>query len=252
MATASQVIKKAKSQVGIHESPPNSNKVKYNTWYYGRTVSGSAYPWCAAFTSWVFAQCGMSKDQYAHGVYTPSQASWYKARGRWHTGKPKPGDVAFYDFGLGRISHTGIVVKAYGRKNHLAVEGNTGGSNPRDGGMVAQVHRSGGSIVGYGRPYYGKASGGSSPAKKEGIAGMSYVAYSVKPMSLKAGKEVTLVLDKGKKDGYAIIAGGEFAATVDVKLEKGFTGHGQIQFYELKPSNPPSKTLKKGSTGSHV
>lgn len=44
----------AQAQVGIKESPYGSNKVKFNTWFYGSVVSGSAYPWCAAFVCWVF------------------------------------------------------------------------------------------------------------------------------------------------------------------------------------------------------
>lgn len=44
----------AAEQIGVTEYPSGSNKVKYNTWYYGKTVSGSAYPWCAVFVCWVF------------------------------------------------------------------------------------------------------------------------------------------------------------------------------------------------------
>lgn len=44
----------ASEQVGVTEYPSGSNKVKYNTWYYGSAVSGSAYPWCMAFVSWIF------------------------------------------------------------------------------------------------------------------------------------------------------------------------------------------------------
>lgn len=43
----------ARSQIGTVESPANSNKVKFNTWFYGKVVSGSAYPWCAVFVVWV-------------------------------------------------------------------------------------------------------------------------------------------------------------------------------------------------------
>lgn len=45
----------ADAEVGITEYPPTSNNVKYNTWFYGRTVSGANYPWCAAFVSYIFA-----------------------------------------------------------------------------------------------------------------------------------------------------------------------------------------------------
>lgn len=53
--SASQIVSNAVKQLGVKESPSGSNKVKYNTWYYGKEVSGSAYPWCMAFVMWVFA-----------------------------------------------------------------------------------------------------------------------------------------------------------------------------------------------------
>ncbi len=53
--TAEKLMLIAQAQVGVKEIPSGSNKVKYNTWYWGRAVSGSAYPWCAAFVSWCFA-----------------------------------------------------------------------------------------------------------------------------------------------------------------------------------------------------
>lgn len=53
--TAARLVEIAKSQIGVKESPANSNNVKYNTWYYGKAVSGSAYPWCCGFVEWCFA-----------------------------------------------------------------------------------------------------------------------------------------------------------------------------------------------------
>lgn len=44
MPTGKDVLQVAISQIGIKEFPANSNRVKYNTWYYGKEVSGSAYP----------------------------------------------------------------------------------------------------------------------------------------------------------------------------------------------------------------
>lgn len=45
-------VAKAKEELkkGVKES--GNNNVKYNTWFYGRTVSGSSYPWCAVFIAW--------------------------------------------------------------------------------------------------------------------------------------------------------------------------------------------------------
>lgn len=49
-----RLIAIALAEVGITEYPPNSNNVKYNTWYYGHPVQGKDYPWCAAFISYIF------------------------------------------------------------------------------------------------------------------------------------------------------------------------------------------------------
>ena len=43
--TRSAVLQIAEWQLGVVEMPTNSNKVKYNTAYYGREVSGGAYAW---------------------------------------------------------------------------------------------------------------------------------------------------------------------------------------------------------------
>lgn len=44
----------ADGELGMKEYPPNSNNVKYNTWFYGRQVNGKNYPWCAVFISYIF------------------------------------------------------------------------------------------------------------------------------------------------------------------------------------------------------
>ena len=49
-----RIVAIANGEVGITEYPPNSNNVKYNTWFYGRQVKGNNYPWCAAFISYIF------------------------------------------------------------------------------------------------------------------------------------------------------------------------------------------------------
>lgn len=62
--TAARLVSIAKSQIGVTEYPANSNKVKYNTWYYGKAVSGSAYPWCMVFVCWCFAVlCSSIKEK---------------------------------------------------------------------------------------------------------------------------------------------------------------------------------------------
>lgn len=52
--TADMIVKTALAEVGTKESPSGSNQVKYNTWFYGKAVHGSAYPWCMVFVEWCF------------------------------------------------------------------------------------------------------------------------------------------------------------------------------------------------------
>ena len=52
--TGSDVLRVACGELGIKEQPANSNRVKYNAWYYGKDVSGSSYPWCMAFVQWCY------------------------------------------------------------------------------------------------------------------------------------------------------------------------------------------------------
>lgn len=66
--TADMVVKTALSQVGVKEKPRNSNNVKYNTWYYGRKVSGDKYPWCMVYVCWCFAH--VKEPKPVIGKYT--------------------------------------------------------------------------------------------------------------------------------------------------------------------------------------
>jgi hypothetical protein len=51
-------ILEAEVNAKIKEDPAGSNNVKYNTWYYGRPVSGKNYAWCVIFLAWAFDQAG--------------------------------------------------------------------------------------------------------------------------------------------------------------------------------------------------
>ena len=74
--TAKMVIATAVSQLGTKESPKGSNKVKYNTWFYGRAVQGSAYPWCMTFVEWCFAHVlqavAKPKTKYTGAIPSPT------------------------------------------------------------------------------------------------------------------------------------------------------------------------------------
>ena len=53
-----KVVNTALREVGVAEV--GNNNVKYNTWYYGRTINATGYAWCNAFVSWVVNQSGVS------------------------------------------------------------------------------------------------------------------------------------------------------------------------------------------------
>ena len=154
MATVSELLELARRQIGVKECPPNSNNVRYNTWYYGREVSGAAYPWCMVFVQWVFDQAGVKLP-----VRTASCGALMRSAqsaGCWVTGDYRPGDVVIYDFpGGAATDHCGIVESVDGTYIS-AIEGNTSSASDADGGAVERRARKFSQIVGAVRPSYDK------------------------------------------------------------------------------------------------
>lgn len=144
--TGRDVALLAATQVGISENPPSSNNVRYNTWYYGREVSGSAYPWCMVFVQWVFAQLGVALPQRTASCGALMRAA--QMSGQWVTEDYRPGDVVIYDFpGGAATDHCGIV-ESVTDSGVVAIEGNTGSGSDADGGQVQRRSRANSVIVG--------------------------------------------------------------------------------------------------------
>lgn len=161
MATAIDIIMKALSYIGTKESPKNSNNVIFNTHYYGKSVSGSAYPWCAAFCWDIFRMCGASKLFYGgkKTAYCPTIENYYKSIGRYYANtKGKAGDLCLMDFGKGRASHIGIVESKNADGSYNVIEGNTSTSNNANGGCVMRRVRHTNVIRGFARPDYESSS----------------------------------------------------------------------------------------------
>lgn len=151
----STIINIAKREIGTTEKPANSNKVKYNTWYYGKTVSGSAYPWCAVFLSWVFAKAGAISLIGGRKSYCPDIENYFKKIKRWYKKtEGRAGDICLMDFGKNRASHVGIVEKRNADGTYIVIEGNTSVSSNDNGGKVMRRTRLKSSIRGFGRPEY--------------------------------------------------------------------------------------------------
>ena len=156
MKPVEKLLDIARGELGTAESPANSNRVKYNTWYYGREVMGSAYPWCMVFVQWVFAQAGVKLPVRTASCGALMNAA--KAAGCWVTAGFKPGDVVIYDFpGGAATDHCGIVETELPDYGVQAVEGNTSQSGSQsNGGMVCRKNRPGKYIVGAVRPVFDK------------------------------------------------------------------------------------------------
>ena len=154
MATVSELLDIARRQIGVKECPPSSNNVRYNTWYYGREVSGKSYPWCMVFVQWVFDQAKVKLP-----IRTASCGALMRAAqsaGCWVTGDYRPGDVVIYDFpGGAKTDHCGIVESVDGTYIS-AIEGNTSSTSDADGGAVERRARKFSQIVGAVRPSYDK------------------------------------------------------------------------------------------------
>lgn len=134
-----KLIEIATRECGVRENPPNSNNVKYNTWIYGKEVSGAQYAWCGAFVSWVYDQAGMriKGGGLSKGfVGCPYAVANIKKWGTIVT-QPSEGDVVFFDWqGDGKFDHTGIFQAHIGDGEFWSIEGNTSLTNDSNGGEV--------------------------------------------------------------------------------------------------------------------
>lgn len=149
--SAQTLVSTARGELGVG-CPGACNK-------YGSFYGMNCQAWCAMFVWWCAVQSGNS-GVIPKAAYTPTFAAWYKARGQWGNGITgiKPGDIVFFNFGLGRISHVGIV-ESVGSGGVYTIEGNTSSSSQANGGCVQRKWRTvKGGIVGYSRPAYGTAS----------------------------------------------------------------------------------------------
>ncbi len=79
MTAVERVLSIAAKEVGVKENPAGSNKVKYNTWFYGKEVSGSAYAWCCVFVCWVFSMAGCLALVRSTGGCT-TMMNWFRGK----------------------------------------------------------------------------------------------------------------------------------------------------------------------------
>lgn len=158
MTEVNKIIEKALGEYGTRETPKGSNNVKYNTWYYGKPVSGSQYAWCSVFVLWCFNQAGLmhltpfSKDNM-HKKVAERAFNWLENGGEVILNPEyiKTGDVVVYNF-----SHVGIATSNSDDRRLMfnSVEGNTDEAGSPTGGCVMSKSRNLKDVKGIYRPRY--------------------------------------------------------------------------------------------------
>lgn len=156
MTGAERLLAVARRELGSCESPAGSNRVKYNTVYYGREVSGNAYPWCCVFLWWCFQEAGLAQLFYGGGKTAScgALADWARQNGRFAEGSYRPGDMVFLRFSGTAIQHIGVVERVAADGSLVTIEGNTGAGNDANGGEVQRRMRSAQYAAGAFRPGY--------------------------------------------------------------------------------------------------
>jgi hypothetical protein len=152
------ILAHAHAHLGVHESPDGSNWGKPFPADWEREFGfDSGVSWCGCFAGAMVNLAGGHVDSRV--AFCPYIEADARARTNgfdlWkpnHNEGVKPGWLVLYNWNGGsEPEHVGIVKEIHG--DHLvAIEGNTGGTNPSDGGMVAVEQRPYHFTVGYARP----------------------------------------------------------------------------------------------------
>lgn len=182
----SKVLEVARLELGVTESPPGSNRVKY--WEtYDPKMQGQ--PWCVAFLWWCFAQAEERMAFFGGGKTASCSVllRWYKEQGLTvPVSEVQVGDIVLLNFnGIGTPDHCGLVTGVTDSvlvANHLVmertiysigtIEGNTSPSDgsQSNGGMVCEKTRYLSQIVAVCRPQYKP----EEPEKIDDITGHWY------------------------------------------------------------------------------
>ena len=157
MATASDVLRIARGEVGYCRYDDPERGTKYGRWYAelvgDKAFGANGVAYCAMFASWVLAQAGVECAGMP-GAYCPSiHHSQTLAAAQL-----RPGDLVLFDWeDDGTDDHIGIVASNDAAGKRIAtIEGNT------SGGRVAERTRAYSTVCGGIRPAYdGQTSSGA-------------------------------------------------------------------------------------------
>lgn len=166
MATAADVLREARKEIGYTESPAGSNRTKFAA----EAGHANGTYWCATFTSAILRRVGLKEPNSAATAVILRE---YKRLGRFDN-KPTPGDLVIYDFPGGRVpndpsDHIGFVEQVNPDGTLVTIEGNTSSGNSgsqSNGGGVFRRHRPRTYVVGFGHPNYQEDEMASTDVEK--------------------------------------------------------------------------------------
>jgi len=219
MTQKERVLELARSQLGVREAPMGTNRVKYNTEYYGWEVKGAAYPWCCVFQWWLFRHTEAGELFYGGGKTASCSTllHYYQQRGQGVDKKDiRPGDLVFFIFDGGKsggVNHVGLcesVEKGY----VTTIDGNTG-ADEANGGTVNRRRRSLSYVGGAARPAYREtedlppAAGGEEKEERVKL----YTSIEEMPAWAKGAAE------KALRNGYIRADGGGAVGVWEVSLQ---------------------------------
>lgn len=124
----------AESQVGVTETPPNSNAgLKVET-YQKTTGNVKGAPWCCSAMVWCFDYAGIAWPWVRSGLVTAVVAD-ARAKGQvFVSAVAQPGDLfALWFPKLNRHAHIGVLVSRGAGDRWATYEGNTDDDGGRDG-----------------------------------------------------------------------------------------------------------------------
>jgi len=239
----------------------SNNDNPFNTWYYGRRVSGDRYAWCAVTECYVENHFNILTINGGKVAYVPNMVSVARKAGAqiWHkpgsvpkqgTSWAKPGNKLCFDFNrTGEAEHTGTFIRRLSATTFLSREGNTSSGKGSD--VLDDKPRSVHDVLDC-IELLGVADSGSS-LSLEDLMNLPYVSLGMsKPQAFKAGVPGHAIFDveygdtdkdhagdgKGTpKDAYpGILSGGKkktiIWATVEVPEDIGIW-----RLIEVDPAN---------------
>lgn len=171
-----KVIETARAEIGVHEEPAGSNRVKY--WQdYDPAYQGQ--PWCVGAQWWWFWKAGESAAFFG-GAKTASCSKLLRFYKENYQNVPvreiAVGDLGFFNFSGGVApEHCGLITHVERSGGSIlyvkSIEGNTyaegGSGDDSNGGCVAERTRYPRNIVGVARPKYKE----EEPMPKDDITG---------------------------------------------------------------------------------